>query len=150
VLAAVATLAVVCTALAFVLFLQLVAEVGPARATVITYVNPAVAIGLGVLVLDEPFTAAIATGFVLVLAGSVLATSGRGGPHADGPGRLAPVRGSPPRGDDGSRVAIAACPPHSSAAVDRSPQSNSVSPPSNSVSPPSNSVSPRSNSVVDN
>ena len=76
VLGAVVTLAAVCTALAFVLFLQLVAEVGPARATVITYLNPAVAILLGVLVLGEPFTAAIGTGFLLVLAGSVLATSG--------------------------------------------------------------------------
>jgi drug/metabolite transporter (DMT)-like permease len=77
VLAAVAVLAAVCTALAFVLFLRLVAEVGPARATVITYVNPAVAIGLGVLLLDEPFTPAVGTGFVLVLTGSVLATSSR-------------------------------------------------------------------------
>jgi drug/metabolite transporter (DMT)-like permease len=69
-------LAAVCTALAFVVFFKLIAEVGPARATVITYVNPAVAIGLGVLVLDESFTAAIGIGFILVLAGSVLATSG--------------------------------------------------------------------------
>ena len=76
VIAAVVMLAAVCTVLAFVLFLQLVAEVGPARATVITYVNPAVAILLGMLVLGEPFTAAIGIGFVLVLAGSVLATSG--------------------------------------------------------------------------
>ena len=77
VLAAVAVLAAICTALAFVLFLRLVAEVGPPRATVITYVNPAVAIGLGVLLLDEPFTPAVGTGFVLVLTGSVLATSSR-------------------------------------------------------------------------
>jgi drug/metabolite transporter (DMT)-like permease len=69
-------LAAVCTALAFVVFFKLIAEVGPARATVITYVNPAVAVGLGVLILKEPFTAAIGVGFVLVLAGSVLATSG--------------------------------------------------------------------------
>jgi len=77
VLAAVAVLAAVCTALAFVLFLRLVAEVGPPRATVITYVNPAVAILLGVLLLDEPFTPAVGIGFVLVLTGSVLATSSR-------------------------------------------------------------------------
>ena len=44
------------------------------RATVITYVNPAVAAVLGVLILDERFTAGMAVGFVLVLAGSVLAT----------------------------------------------------------------------------
>ena len=77
VLASVAALGVICTALAFVLFFQLIAEIGPARSTVITYVNPAVAVLLGVLVLDEPFTAAIGVGFVLVLFGSVLATSGR-------------------------------------------------------------------------
>lgn len=75
VLAAVLTLALVCTALAFLVFFQLVAEIGPARSTVITYVNPAVAVLLGVLVLDERFTMVTAVGFVLVLAGSVLATS---------------------------------------------------------------------------
>jgi drug/metabolite transporter (DMT)-like permease len=75
VLAAVLTLSLVCTALAFLVFFQLIAEVGSGRATVITYINPAVAVLLGVLVLDERFTVAIAIGFVLVLAGSVLATS---------------------------------------------------------------------------
>jgi drug/metabolite transporter (DMT)-like permease len=74
VLGAVLVLAVVCTALAFVLFFALIAEVGPVRATVITYVNPAVAVTLGVLLLHEPFTAGIAVGFALVLTGSVLAT----------------------------------------------------------------------------
>lgn len=73
--AAVVTLAVVCTAVAFLVFFQLVAEIGPARATVITYVNPAVAVLLGVVLLDERFTAVTGVGFVLVLAGSVLATS---------------------------------------------------------------------------
>ncbi len=72
--ASVVTLAVVCTALAFVLFFQLIAETGPVRATVITYVNPAVAAVLGVTVLNERFTAGMAIGFALVLAGSVLAT----------------------------------------------------------------------------
>lgn len=73
VIAAVATLGVVCTALAFLLFFALIAEVGPVRATVTTYVNPAVAVTLGVLLLHEPFTASIAVGFVLILSGSVLA-----------------------------------------------------------------------------
>jgi drug/metabolite transporter (DMT)-like permease len=73
VIAAVATLGLVCTALAFLLFFALIAEVGPVRATVITYFNPAVAVTLGVLLLHEPFTAAIAIGFVLILCGSVLA-----------------------------------------------------------------------------
>jgi drug/metabolite transporter (DMT)-like permease len=73
VVAAVATLGLVCTAPAFLLFFALIAEVGPIRATVITYVNPAVAVTLGVLLLHEPFTAGIAVGFVLILCGSVLA-----------------------------------------------------------------------------
>jgi drug/metabolite transporter (DMT)-like permease len=68
-------LAVVCTAVAFVLFFALIAEIGPVRATVITYVNPAVAAALGVLVLDEHLSLAMAIGFALVLAGSVLATA---------------------------------------------------------------------------
>jgi drug/metabolite transporter (DMT)-like permease len=72
--ASVVTLAVVCTALAFVLFFQLIAETGPVRATVITYVNPAVAAILGVTVLNERFTLGMGVGFALVLAGSVLAT----------------------------------------------------------------------------
>jgi drug/metabolite transporter (DMT)-like permease len=42
-------LSVVCTAAAFLVFFALIAEVGPARAIVITYVNPVVAITLGVL-----------------------------------------------------------------------------------------------------
>ena len=70
-------LALVCTALAFILFFALIAEVGPSRATVITYVNPAVAVLLGVVLLGEHFTIGIAVGFPLILAGSVLATSGR-------------------------------------------------------------------------
>ena len=74
VLLAVAVLGVVCTALAFVLFFALVAEVGAPRATVITYVNPAVALALGVALLGEPFTLGIAIGFVLIVLGSILAT----------------------------------------------------------------------------
>jgi drug/metabolite transporter (DMT)-like permease len=66
-------LGVVCTALAFVLFFALISAIGPARATVITYVNPAIAVLLGVLLLDERFTLGIAIGFPLILVGSVLA-----------------------------------------------------------------------------
>ncbi len=55
--ASLAGLGVICTAAAFLVFFRLIAEVGPARATVITYVNPAVAVALGVLVLGEPLTA---------------------------------------------------------------------------------------------
>jgi drug/metabolite transporter (DMT)-like permease len=74
VIASVVGLAVVCTAIAFVCFFALIAEIGPVRATVITYVNPAVAAVLGVLVLDEHFTVGMGIGFALVLAGSFLAT----------------------------------------------------------------------------
>ncbi len=56
------------------IFFQLIAEVGPARASVITYVNPAVAVALGVSVLGERFTPSMAGAFALILGGSVLAT----------------------------------------------------------------------------
>jgi drug/metabolite transporter (DMT)-like permease len=74
VIAALALLGIVCTAVAFVVFFALIAEAGPVRATVITYVNPAVAVALGVLLLGEPFTLGTAVGFVLILAGCALAT----------------------------------------------------------------------------
>ncbi len=70
-------LAVVCTAVAFLLFFALIAEVGPVRATVITYVNPAVAAVLGVALLDERFTPGMGVGFALVLVGSMFATRRR-------------------------------------------------------------------------
>lgn len=71
----IAGLGVICTAVAFLVFFALIAEAGPARATVITYINPAVAITLGVLLLNEPLTAGMAIGFPLVILGSVLATA---------------------------------------------------------------------------
>jgi len=74
VLASVGVLALICTALAFLLFFALIAEIGPVRATVITYINPAVAAVAGTLVLHERFTAGMGVGFVLVLMGSTLAT----------------------------------------------------------------------------
>jgi drug/metabolite transporter (DMT)-like permease len=74
VLESVLGLALVCTALAFLVFFALIAELGPVRATVITYVNPAVAAVVGVLLLSEHLTAGMIGGFALVLAGSVLAT----------------------------------------------------------------------------
>ena len=74
VLIAVLVLAIVCTAAAFILFGALIDAVGPVRATVITYINPAVAAVLGVLVLDETFTVPMGIGFALVIAGSILAT----------------------------------------------------------------------------
>jgi drug/metabolite transporter (DMT)-like permease len=73
-LIAVAVLATVCTATAFILFGALIDAVGPVRATVITYINPAVAAVLGVLVLNETFTVPMGIGFALVIGGSMLAT----------------------------------------------------------------------------
>ncbi|SFU00523.1 EamA domain-containing membrane protein RarD [Geodermatophilus amargosae] len=73
-LTSLAALGVVCTALALVLFFALIREVGPQRALVITFVNPAVAVLAGVLLLDEPFTLGLAVGLPLVLAGCALAT----------------------------------------------------------------------------
>jgi drug/metabolite transporter (DMT)-like permease len=70
----VVALALVCTGLAFVVFFRLIAEIGAARATVITFVNPVFAVALGALFLDEPFTVAIVAGFVLVISGCWLAT----------------------------------------------------------------------------
>jgi drug/metabolite transporter (DMT)-like permease len=89
VLAALAGLALVCTALAFVLYFKLISEVGAVRATVITYINPAVAVALGAAVLGEPLTPVIVISFALILAGSVLAT--RPSPPRTVPG---PRRGS--------------------------------------------------------
>jgi drug/metabolite transporter (DMT)-like permease len=76
VLAAVLILGVVCTAAAFVMFSALIDEIGPVRATVITYINPAVASLLGVLVLNESITPAMLLGLGLVILGSTLATRG--------------------------------------------------------------------------
>ena len=73
-LIAVVDLGTVSTAAAFILFGALIDSVGPVRATVITYINPAVAAVLGVLVLQETFTVPMVIGFVLVIAGSMLAT----------------------------------------------------------------------------
>ncbi|HUR51865.1 MAG TPA: DMT family transporter [Mycobacteriales bacterium] len=67
-------LGLLCTVAAFLVFFALIAEVGASRATVITFVNPAVAVTLGILLLDEPFTAGVALGFPLVLLGCWLAT----------------------------------------------------------------------------
>jgi len=74
VLLAIGLLGVVCTAIAFLLFFALIAEVGPVRATVITYVNPAVALALGVTLLGEPLTIGAGVGFALILVGLFLLT----------------------------------------------------------------------------
>lgn len=74
VLVAIVLLAVVCTALAFIVFFALIREVGAPKALVFTYVNPAVALGAGVVILNEPLTPWHLLGLGLILAGSVLAT----------------------------------------------------------------------------
>ena len=74
VVGAVLALALVCTAAALVLFFALIREVGPNRALIITFVNPAVAVALGIAVLAEPLTVGTLVGFPLVLLGCVLAT----------------------------------------------------------------------------
>jgi len=91
VVGSVLALAVVCTALAFLVFFALIAEIGPVRATVITYVNPAVAGVLGVAVLHERFTVGMGVGFALVLAGSVLATRPPQPPAASSAAALDPA-----------------------------------------------------------
>ena len=74
VIISIVVLGTVCTAAAFMIFAALIGEIGPVRATVITYINPAVAAILGVLVLQETFTPAMGVGLALVILGSVLAT----------------------------------------------------------------------------
>ena len=76
-LAAMIVLSVLCTATAFVVFAVLIGEVGPSRASVITYVAPVVAVTLGVALLDERPGAGAIAGLLLILAGSWLATGGK-------------------------------------------------------------------------
>lgn len=83
VLVSIAILALVCTAAAFLVFAALIREIGPVRATVITYVNPVVAAVLGVLILDETLTLAMLVGFGLAITGSTLATRRPEPPEAE-------------------------------------------------------------------
>jgi drug/metabolite transporter (DMT)-like permease len=76
-LVALAVLGLVCTAAALVIYFFLVAEAGPSRASVITYLNPAVALVLGAVLLGESLSAATAVELLLILAGSWLSTDGR-------------------------------------------------------------------------
>jgi polar amino acid transport system substrate-binding protein len=76
-LVSILVLGLFCTAAAFVLFGALIAEVGPGRATVITYISPIVAVALGVAALGERPGAGAVAGLLLILAGSWLSTDGR-------------------------------------------------------------------------
>jgi drug/metabolite transporter (DMT)-like permease len=62
------------TALAFILFFKVMAEIGPARSSLVTYLNTAIAVVLGVIILREPLTVGIVVGLPLVLVGSYLAS----------------------------------------------------------------------------
>ena len=98
VIVAIIVLAVVCSAAAFLLMVALIGEIGPVRATAITYINPAVAIIAGVLILGERVTIWTVVGFVLVLSGSYLVTKRRReAVAASGPEEAAAVEeASPP------------------------------------------------------
>jgi drug/metabolite transporter (DMT)-like permease len=85
VLVSVILLALVCTAGGFLLLAALVAEIGPVRATTVTYVNPAIALIAGAVVLGEPVTVWSIAGFVLVLVGCYLLASRRPGAASAGP-----------------------------------------------------------------
>ncbi len=84
-------LGLVCTAAAFWIFSILITEAGTSRATVITYINPVIAVGLGVTLLGEHPGAGSVAGLLLILAGSWLSTDGRLPP---GLMRLAASRGA--------------------------------------------------------
>lgn len=92
-------LGVLCTAVAFVALFALIAEIGPVRAPLITYVNPVVAVALGVLLLAEPLGLGLLIGFPLILLGCWLAATG---------GRLRTRTADAPRDDTAARDAAAA------------------------------------------
>jgi drug/metabolite transporter (DMT)-like permease len=85
VLAALIALGLVCTALAFIVFFELIREVGTSRGMVFTYVNPAVAVAAGVVFLDEPLTGTIIASFLLILGGSAFATARHAPPAEPAP-----------------------------------------------------------------
>jgi drug/metabolite transporter (DMT)-like permease len=71
---AIVALGLFSTAIAFILFFKLMDEIGPARGSLVTYLNTAVAVVLGVIILKEPLTVGIIIGLPLVLIGSYLAS----------------------------------------------------------------------------
>jgi drug/metabolite transporter (DMT)-like permease len=75
-LSSMAVLGAVCTALAMLLLFYLIGQAGASRASVITYINPAVATLLGVTLLHEHLGIGGMTAFALILLGSWLATRG--------------------------------------------------------------------------
>lgn len=77
VIGSVIALALICSALGFIVFIALIGEVGPVGATATTYINPAIAVLAGVLILGEPISIWTGVGFALVLAGAYLVTKPR-------------------------------------------------------------------------
>jgi len=75
-LLAIAVLGVVCTAAGLIVFFRLIAAAGPSRASVITYVNPVVAVVVGVLALGERLSPVSVVGLLLILVGSWVSTGG--------------------------------------------------------------------------
>jgi drug/metabolite transporter (DMT)-like permease len=73
-LSSLAVLAIVCTVAAFLIFFKLIEAIGGISATLVTYINTAVAVVLGVVILGEPVTLGLIIGFPLVLGGSWLAS----------------------------------------------------------------------------
>ena len=111
VLAALVLVGAGCTGLGYVAFYSLVADLGAGRASVVTYLAPAVAVVGGVLVLGEPLTAGIVAGLLLVLAGAWLA-SGRG-PTSRPLAAVPPT--TPPRSPTGRGGPRWRCPPRAAA-----------------------------------
>jgi drug/metabolite transporter (DMT)-like permease len=98
--ASVAALGILGTGIAFAIFYELIARVGPARSLLVAYIAPAFAIFYGAVLLDESITAATIAGMVLIVGGSWLAGEGRWPWRTWGGGRL------------GLRRAAEAPPPH--------------------------------------
>jgi drug/metabolite transporter (DMT)-like permease len=119
-LGSLAVLAVLCTALAFVVITILIREAGTSRAMVITYVNPVIALALGMILLSERPGAGAIAGLVLILAGSWLSTTGRlPGVAPRSPGNVASSPADQPASDPVSAGAVAGARP--SAEVPREP-----------------------------
>lgn len=109
VIGAIVALGVICTAAGYVCYFALIQRIGAGRAAVVTYVNPAIAAGLGVALLGEPISAAMVAGFLLIIAGSWLSTGGRPPPRV--PIFLRGARRSAPlAGPERSRVQVGALP----------------------------------------
>jgi len=121
VIASVVVLALVCSAGALTIMFALVSEVGPVRATAVTYVNPAVALVAGAVILGEPVTGWSLAGFAFILAGCYLVairgrSAGRvqaraGAATVSGDGALAADRDGPLAADRDGALAARDCPP---------------------------------------